>query len=146
MFDRAAELTTQGYPVPLIYGRFLCQAPLVISSAIGTTESLIMPDFAEEEKLVELSGSGGGGKGGGNRKPKEEMTIYSAKPQPVLVAVAKEKLKALRMMPKQSVYLNDTPIEDEQGVVNFDGNVDDCLYRTEQIDQDVLMSGFKDVN
>lgn len=36
MFDRAAELTTQGYPMPLIYGRFLCQAPLVISSAIET--------------------------------------------------------------------------------------------------------------
>jgi len=38
MFDRAAELTTQGYPVPLLYGRFLCQAPLVISSAISTTD------------------------------------------------------------------------------------------------------------
>lgn len=38
MFDRAAELTTQGYPVPLLYGRFLCQAPLVISSAISTEQ------------------------------------------------------------------------------------------------------------
>lgn len=38
MFDRAAELTTQGYPIPLLYGRFLCQAPLVISSAISTEQ------------------------------------------------------------------------------------------------------------
>lgn len=38
MFDRAAELTTQGYPVPVLYGRFLCQAPLVISSAISTEQ------------------------------------------------------------------------------------------------------------
>lgn len=36
LFDRAAELTTQGYPVPLLYGRFLANAPLVISSAINT--------------------------------------------------------------------------------------------------------------
>ena len=38
MFDRAAELTTQGYPIPLLYGRFLCQAPLVVSSAISTEQ------------------------------------------------------------------------------------------------------------
>ncbi len=38
MFDRAAELTTQGYPVPVIYGQFLAQAPLVISSSIGTEQ------------------------------------------------------------------------------------------------------------
>lgn len=37
LFDRAAELTTQGYPVPLLYGRFLAAAPLVISSSISTT-------------------------------------------------------------------------------------------------------------
>lgn len=36
LFDRAAELTTQGYPVPLLYGRFLANAPLVVSSAINT--------------------------------------------------------------------------------------------------------------
>lgn len=39
MFDRASELTTQGYPVPLLYGRFLAAAPLIISSAI-TTETI----------------------------------------------------------------------------------------------------------
>lgn len=38
MFDRAAELTSQGYPVPIIYGQFLAQAPLVISSSISTTQ------------------------------------------------------------------------------------------------------------
>lgn len=36
MFDRAAELTTQGYPVPVLYGQFLCQTPLIISSSIKT--------------------------------------------------------------------------------------------------------------
>ena len=35
LFDRAAELTTQGFPVPLIYGEYLAGAPLVISSSIG---------------------------------------------------------------------------------------------------------------
>lgn len=37
MFDRAAELTTQGFPVPLIYGEYLAGAPLIISSAIGVS-------------------------------------------------------------------------------------------------------------
>lgn len=38
MFDRAAELTTQGYPVPLIYGRYLIDAALVVSSSITTEQ------------------------------------------------------------------------------------------------------------
>lgn len=36
LFDRAAELTTQGNPVPILYGRFLAGSPLIISSAITT--------------------------------------------------------------------------------------------------------------
>lgn len=36
LFDRAADLTSQGLPVPLLYGRFLAAAPLVVSSAIST--------------------------------------------------------------------------------------------------------------
>jgi predicted phage tail protein len=36
LFDRAAELTTQGLPIPLLYGEFLATSPLVISSAIST--------------------------------------------------------------------------------------------------------------
>lgn len=36
MFDRAVELTTQGYPIPLLYGRYLAVSPLTISSAIST--------------------------------------------------------------------------------------------------------------
>lgn len=39
MFDRSAELTTQGFPVPLVYGEYLAGAPLVISSAIGILPS-----------------------------------------------------------------------------------------------------------
>jgi len=35
MFDRAAELTTQGYPVPVLYGRYILDSPLVISSSIS---------------------------------------------------------------------------------------------------------------
>lgn len=38
MFDRAVELTTQGYPIPLLYGRYLAVSPLVISSAISTED------------------------------------------------------------------------------------------------------------
>ena len=36
LFDRAADLTSQGLPIPLLYGRFLAASPLVISSAIST--------------------------------------------------------------------------------------------------------------
>jgi predicted phage tail protein len=36
LFDRAAELTTQGLPVPILYGEFLASSPLIISSAIST--------------------------------------------------------------------------------------------------------------
>jgi predicted phage tail protein len=36
VFDRAVELTSQGYPVPLVYGQYLVQSPLYISSSIST--------------------------------------------------------------------------------------------------------------
>jgi predicted phage tail protein len=36
LFDRAVELTTQGAPIPVLYGRYLAVAPLTISSSIGT--------------------------------------------------------------------------------------------------------------
>ena len=38
LFDRAAELTTQGSPVPILYGRFLAASPLIVSSAITTQQ------------------------------------------------------------------------------------------------------------
>lgn len=38
IFDRAAELTTQGYPVPLVYGRYLIDAGLIVSSSITTEQ------------------------------------------------------------------------------------------------------------
>jgi len=38
IFDRAAELTTQGYPVPLLYGRYLIDAALIVSSSITTQQ------------------------------------------------------------------------------------------------------------
>jgi predicted phage tail protein len=38
LFDRTTELTTQGQPIPLLYGRFLAASPLVISSAISTQQ------------------------------------------------------------------------------------------------------------
>jgi predicted phage tail protein len=38
LFDRAAELTSQGAPVPVLYGRFWAGSPLIISSAITTEQ------------------------------------------------------------------------------------------------------------
>jgi len=38
LFDRATELTSQGAPVPLLYGRFLAESPLIISSALTTQQ------------------------------------------------------------------------------------------------------------
>ena len=36
LFDRAVDLTSQGLPIPLLYGEYLAVSPLVISSAIST--------------------------------------------------------------------------------------------------------------
>ena len=36
LFDRAADLTSQGLPIPLLYGEYLAVSPLIISSAIST--------------------------------------------------------------------------------------------------------------
>jgi len=38
IFDRSAELTSQGYPVPLVYGRYLITSPLYISSSVSTEQ------------------------------------------------------------------------------------------------------------
>jgi predicted phage tail protein len=38
LFDRAAELTVQGSPVPILYGRFLAASPLVISASLTTQQ------------------------------------------------------------------------------------------------------------
>jgi predicted phage tail protein len=38
LFDRAAELTTQGSAVPILYGRFLAASPLVISASLTTQQ------------------------------------------------------------------------------------------------------------
>lgn len=38
LFDKATELTTQGQPIPVLYGRFLAASPLVISSSITTQQ------------------------------------------------------------------------------------------------------------
>jgi predicted phage tail protein len=38
LFDRATELSSQGAPVPILYGRFLAASPLMISSAITTQQ------------------------------------------------------------------------------------------------------------
>ncbi len=38
LFDRAAESTVQGQPVPVLYGRFWAGSPLIISSAITTQQ------------------------------------------------------------------------------------------------------------
>ncbi len=38
LFDRAAELTTQGNPVPILYGRFLAASPLIISASLTTQQ------------------------------------------------------------------------------------------------------------
>ena len=41
LFDRAAELTTQGMPIPLLYGEFLATSPLIVSSAISTEAAFV---------------------------------------------------------------------------------------------------------
>jgi len=38
LFDRATDLTVQGQPVPLLYGKFLAASPLIISSALTTQQ------------------------------------------------------------------------------------------------------------
>ena len=38
LFDRATDLTTQGQPVPILYGEYLAASPLIISSALTTQQ------------------------------------------------------------------------------------------------------------
>lgn len=38
LFDRASDLTNQGNPVPILYGRYLAASPLIVSSAITTQQ------------------------------------------------------------------------------------------------------------
>ena len=103
-----------------------------------------MPDFAEEEKLVQLSGSGGGGKGGGDRKPEEEKdNLFSRAEANVLLAIAEGPIEGFAEGEKQSIYLNDTPIENEKGDDNFEGTID-ISFKDGQVSQDP-MPGFKDV-
>ena len=95
-----------------------------------------MPDFAEEEKLVQLSGSGGGGKGGGDRKPEEEDdNLFSRAEATVLLAIAEGPIEGFAESEKQSIYLNDTPIENEKGDPNFDGTIE-ISSRNGQVRQD----------
>ena len=103
-----------------------------------------MPDFAEEEKLVQLSGSGGGGKGGGDRKPEEEDdNLFSRAEATVLLAIAEGPIEGFAESEKQSIYLNDTPIENEKGDPNFDGTIE-ISSRNGQVRQDPL-KGFDEV-
>ena len=94
-----------------------------------------MPDFAEEEKLVQLSGSGGGGKGGGDRKPEEEKdNLFSRAEANVLLAIAEGPIEGFAESEKQSIYLNDTPIENEKGDDNFEGTID-ISFKDGQVSQ-----------
>ena len=103
-----------------------------------------MPDFDDDKKTLELSGSGGGGKGGGNRKPKEEDDdLFSKATAHILVAMCEGEINGFAESDKRSVYLNDTPIEEENGVTNFDGNVR-VVSTNGTISQDPL-KGFDDV-
>ena len=52
-------------------------------------------------------------------------------------------LKVLLEGEKQSIYLNDTPIENEKGDDNFEGTID-ISFKDGQVSQDP-MPGFKDV-
>lgn len=38
LFDGATETTTQGFPIPVLYGRYLVDSPLIISASITTVE------------------------------------------------------------------------------------------------------------
>ena len=104
-----------------------------------------MPDFDNDKERLELSGSGGGGgKGGGNRKPKEEDDdLFSKATANLLVAICEGEVKGFAEDAKKSVYLNDTPIEEENGVTNFDGNVQ-IVSTNGTLTQDPL-KGFDDV-
>lgn len=103
-----------------------------------------MPDFDENEKFLELSGSGGGGKGGGDRKPKEDDDdLFSRATARILVAICEGPIEGFAEDDEKSIYLNDTPIEEPNGVKNFDGNVS-IGFKEGAINQRAL-NGFKDV-
>lgn len=103
-----------------------------------------MSNFDDDKKTLKLSGSGGGTKGGGDRTPQEEDDdLFSTATASILVAMCEGEINGFGEVDTKSVYLDDTPIEEENGVKNFDGNVE-IVFTNGTIPQDPL-SGFTDV-
>ncbi|MAA76772.1 MAG: hypothetical protein CML73_01895 [Rhodobiaceae bacterium] len=103
-----------------------------------------MSDFAEEEKLVQLSGSGGGGKAGGDRKPKEEDdNLFSNANAKILLALSEGPIEGFARSSKQSIFLDNTPMEDERAEDNFNGTID-VKFRAGEVGQ-FSIDGFDEV-
>jgi len=104
----------------------------------------------EELKRRQISGAGGGGKGGGGGSPdppeEEADTLFSRSQARVVVALCEGQIQGFVKSERRSVFLNDTPIETDDGSQSFEENsIELTNLRTGGNNQAPLKGGFDDV-
>jgi predicted phage tail protein len=134
LFDGPVNVTEQGHPVPLVFGRWRCGS-VVVSSGVETTDipAAALPtgttatggflgtviDNSVFGKLIHL---GKGGKGGGSARAAQEdpNTLQSQATARVIDLISEGEIVGLADGLK-SVYFDDTPVENSDGTFNFHG-------------------------
>lgn len=98
----------------------------------------------DEDKLI-LSGAGGGGGGGGSSDGPEveDDTLRSRATANVVAALCEGPIEGFADSAPRSIFLNDTPLQDNAGRSNFGDNVE-YEFRQGDINQSAL-GGFGDV-
>lgn len=101
----------------------------------------------EQHDQWKISGAGGGkGGGGGGDAPEEaDDTLFSTSEAAVMVAVCEGEIEGYARTKKQSVYLNDTQVQNDNGTDNFGDEIKITDIRRGTNDQSPLGDGFDDV-
>lgn len=124
-FNGIKNTLAQGNPVPVVYGEVFTGGH-IISFGVHTesiTDSLEYLNLIIATVIFGgfVQGSGGGGKGGGggSRTPKEVSdTLHSTQYARLQIAVSEGEIEGL-VDGLKSVYLDDTPIQNQDGTFNF---------------------------
>jgi len=140
VFDGPVNVTEQGHPVPLVYGQ-VRTGSVVVSAGIETTDLTevvlgqpnggggdgIAPGFANGGTITSDSGfqilarKGGKGGGGSSRTAQEDPnSLQSQATVRVVEAIAEGEIVGL-VNGMQSIYLDDTPIQNADLSYNFKG-------------------------
>lgn len=131
LFDGPTNTSTQGLPVPLVYGRMRAGS-MVVSSGIAAEDIAIdgsaagdnegPPNTVVDDGAV-TGNKGGGGKGGGGTQqvPTEEPNTLRSNATARVVDVVSEGPIVGLVNGWQSMYLDDTPVANEDESWNFEG-------------------------